>query len=325
MYGKHLKSSLWRNLGKIGVLVALGNAAIGLVHYFPLFFGEDGAPLVRYFGMCFLGMAVGLLGLCIIDPHISSQEMADSAKEGNTGAGLVFLGRCIFLAVVILLCSSAVHAAETILSPPAAALSKLPILKDELKTYWSSLDDRAIIGAQIEQETCITLKHKSCWNEKAQLLTYREQGVGLGQLTRTFNSNKTVRMDALGEMVAKYPKELAGLSWANWSDPKLQLRAIVLKDRDNCNSIKNTKTQTDQLQMCMAAYNGGMGGLRSDRTACRGKVGCDPAIWFGHVEKTSLKSKLAMKGYGKSPFEINREYVVNVFKIRKPRYLILNA
>jgi hypothetical protein len=324
MYGNHLKTSLWRNLGKICLLLGLGIASMVLVQHFPLFFGEDGAPLLRYFGMCFIGMAVGLIGLCIIDPHINSQEMADGAKSGNTAAGLMFLGRCLFLSVVIMLCSSAVHA-EVFQSPPQAALSKLPILKDELKTHWSALQDRAVVGAQVEQETCISLKHRSCWNEKAQLLTSREQGVGLGQLTRAFNPNKTVRFDALGEMVAKYPKELSGLSWANWSDPKLQMRAIVLKNRDNCNAIKDTKTQSDQLQMCMAAYNGGMGGLRSDRTACRGKVGCDQRIWFGNVEKTSLKSKVAMKGYGKSPFEINREYVVNIFQIRKPRYLILNA
>jgi membrane-bound lytic murein transglycosylase MltF len=72
--------------------------------------------------------------------------------------------------------------------------------------------------------------------------------------------------------------------------------------------------------MALAAYNGGLGGLAQDRRLCRATPGCDQSKWTGHVEKTSYKAKIAVKGYGKSFFEINREYVRNVMNIRKAKY-----
>lgn len=128
----------------------------------------------------------------------------------------------------------------------------------------------------------------------------------------------------MGELKAKYPKELGGLSWDNWTDPRLQIRALVLKDRDACRRIRDTATQNDNMLMCMAAYNGGVGGLNNDRTLCRAKPGCNPGLWYGHVEHTSYKSRTVIPGYGKSPMEINREYVYNIDKIRRPRYLRLD-
>ena len=59
----------------------------------------------------------------------------------------------------------------------------------------------------------------------------------------------------------------------------------------------------------------------SDRRVCQATAGCDPGRWFGHVEKTSLKARAAIKGYGKSFFDINREYVVNVLQVRRSKYI----
>lgn len=129
----------------------------------------------------------------------------------------------------------------------------------------------------------------------------------------------------MADMKAKYPKELAGLDWSNWKDARLQLRALVLMDRDLCSQIKNTKTEKDRLLMCLAAYNGGRAGLESDRSSCRAKPGCDPGVWYGNVELTSLKSKVAMTGYGgQSPFSINRGYPKTIDQIRQKRYVVLN-
>lgn len=320
-YLKLVSQSLRRNVIKLTALLFFGFLAVWLTESYPMSFGETGAPLVRGFGICFLGLAAGFLGLCILDPHVSSQQLVEeSLKNNNTAAGLVFVGRSILLALVLILMATSARANQ----PPAAAVAKLPILKQELEKHWPALTSRDYIGAQIEQETCITLKHSSCWNENAQLLTHREQGVGLGQLTRAFYPDGRLRFDAMAELKARYPKELENLSWESWRSIRLQLRAVVLKDRDLCASIRNAATEKDRMQMCMAAYNGGFGGLSNDRLACRAKPGCDHTRWFGHVEHTSMKSKLRMKGYGRSPFEINREYVHTIERVRRPRYALLN-
>lgn len=229
------------------------------------------------------------------------------------------------LIVFMLAVGATVANAQTKLpEPPAAAKAKLPILVQELDAYWPALTMRDFIGGQIEQESCIHLKHRFCWSEKAQLKTPREQGVGLGQLTRAFHPDGRVRFDAMGELKAKYPRELRYLTWDNWSDARLQLRAVVLKDRDICKNIKNTATEKDQMLMCLVAYNGGPGGLKRDRVACSGKSGCNPALWYGHVELTSLKSRVKMVGYGRSPYEISREYPKTIDHIRRKRYHSLN-
>ena len=208
---------------------------------------------------------------------------------------------------------------------PPNAVGKILILQEEERAYWPDLKFGSFLGAQIEQETCVSLKSKSCWSDSAQLLTSREQGVGLGQLTRAFKPNGTIRFDAMADLKARHPVALAGLSWGNWKDTRLQLRAVVLKDHDTCTAIKNTATQKDNILMCMAAYNGGGGGLSSDRIACRATKGCDYRVWYGNVENTSYKSMFVIPGYGRSPFTINREYVTNIDKIRRPRYLRLDA
>jgi hypothetical protein len=125
----------------------------------------------------------------------------------------------------------------------------------------------------------------------------------------------------LAELKKAFPKELAEMSWEKPYDPTLQLRGLVLKDKQGFSLIQGASTDLDRLAMSFAAYNGGSGGLNSDRRACAGTKNCNPGIWFGHVEKTSLKAKTAVHGYGKSFFEINREYVANILVVRRAKYL----
>ena len=156
---QQIRTSLRRNAAKLCILAFLGLMAVHAVDNYPLFFGDVGAPLLRGFGLVFLGLSVGILALCIIDPHVSSGELVDKAlKENNTAAGLLFIGRCILLALVLMLVATASRAQGL----PANAVAKLPILKQELVSHWPELALRSYLGAQIEQETCISLKNKSC-------------------------------------------------------------------------------------------------------------------------------------------------------------------
>lgn len=310
-----------RGLSRIILLALIGQVMLYLSSNQAEVLGATYAPLLFGLGICFTGLAWGDFALRILQPHVDSQNLADRAAETPNGAGYIYLGRSILAAVILMLMVTASRASE---QPPVGAIPLLPVLKAQTSQYWPSMPLPSALGAQVEQETCITLKSKGCWSPKAELRTSREQGVGLGQLTRAFRPDGTTRFDALGDITKSYPQALAGLTWDNRYDPTLQLRALVLKNKQGYELVGKASTDYDRLAMSFAAYNGGSGGLNSDRRACAGTPGCDPGKWFGNVEFTSLKAKAAVPGYGKSFFAINREYVTNVMKVRRVRYTQLD-
>lgn len=309
--------SLIRGLPRILALALLGIAFLSLAHYLPDLLGPIASPVLFGLGLSLVGLAAGDVGLRLLQPYVNTRMAVHAAMtDGNVGAGLVYLGRCILAAVVLLLTVTASRAE----SPPEAAKALLPILAAQQHEFWPAMPYPASLGAQVEQETCPSLRSRQCWNPRAELRTTREQGVGLGQITRAFRADGSTRFDALTELRQAYPKELQGWSWENRYAPELQLRALVLKDRQNFEAVKDAVSQADRLAMAFAAYNGGLAGLASDRRACAGTSGCDVGKWFGHVEHTSLKAKTAVPGYGQSFFAINREYVRNIMLIRAKRY-----
>lgn len=315
-------SSLGRGILRIAILAILGVLNIGASMLLPITIGAVAAPVAFGAGLCFLGLAAGDFALRILQPGVDTQMAAGLAvKEGNIAAGLVYIGRCILAGIVLMLLVTASRAE----SPPAAALALLPVLKHEQVRVWPELKSASVLGAQVEQETCRSLKSSSCWNPRAEFRTSREQGIGLGQLTRAFRPDGTTRFDSLTEIASRYPGELAGLSWENRYDSTLQIRALLLKDRQIHNMVMDSDSQGDRLAMMLAAYNGGFAGLESDRRSCAATTGCNSGKWFGHVENTSIKAKTAIPGYGKSFFAINREYVKNIMLVRRVRYFELDA
>lgn len=316
-----LKRSFWQCL----VILLIGVVCIQVAERVPQALGELFAPLVRGFGLVAVGVAVAKAVLNVLDPYSSTKQLVEEAlRDKNLASGLVYIGRSVLMCVVIVVMCSASRAAT--LEAPPQAVALFPTLKAEQQAYWSELKNPSYLAAQIEQETCASLKNSKCWNYLAELKTSREHGVGLGQLTIAYSAAGTVRFDALTELVQHHPKDLKGFSWSNWKDPRLQVRGVILKDRDTCNRITNTKTQADLVAMCMSAYNGGFTGLSNDRLSCRAKAGCDAGVWFGNVELTSIKAKTVIPGYGgQSPFSINRTYVQNVMNVRRGRYVHLDV
>lgn len=198
-------------------------------------------------------------------------------------------------------------------SLPSGAILYLPILAEEITARWPDVPSRSAMGSQVEQETCITLRHRSCWNPHAELKTDREYGFGFGQLTITR------RFNAWAE-VKTFDPSLRNWKWENRYDPRLQLRSMIVKNRFNFARLGGTTPQ-DRLAFALAGYNGGLGGVVADISLCKATPGCDPGRWFGNVEKTSRKSRVKWKGYGASAFEINREYVRNVLHVRRQKYV----
>ena len=175
-----------------------------------------------------------------------------------------------------------------------------------------------LLGGLIEQESCISLKHSRCWDPSSKLKTPREYGVGLGQITIAYNTNGTIRFDALEEIRAKHRPELYELSWLNVkARPDLQIKAIILKMKDNYNYY--SKTTKDPLAFADASYNGGIGSLDKERRACYISKDCDASLWFGNVENYCMKSKAALYGTRSACF-INREHVTNVLLVRSSKY-----
>ena len=92
-------------------------------------------------------------------------------------------------------------------------------------------------------------------------------------------------------------------------------------DRIAYKQITFASSDFERQAFMFSAYNGGAGGVFKDRALCRATTGCDQNKWFGNVEKYSFKSKVAAKGYGKSFFEINREYVQGIMNSRWIKYM----
>lgn len=197
---------------------------------------------------------------------------------------------------------------------PKAAVSLLPILWMEIAAIWPDVPLKSALAAQVEQETCITLTHSKCWNPRAELKTDREYGFGLGQITvtdrfNTFTELRQQNRDALGRW-----------EWKDRYDPRMQLRALTLMDRSLYQSMGFAANSYERMALQFAGYNGGRGGVLKDRLVCRETTGCDPTRWFENIENTSTKSRVKWKGYGKSAFEINREYVQNIMVVRRGKY-----
>lgn len=195
---------------------------------------------------------------------------------------------------------------------PAAALALLPVLHMEITTKWPTMPLRSTIAAQIEKESCISLKHSKCWNPRAELKTSREYGFGLGQITITS------RFNVFEELKAEH-KTLSDWKWEDRFDARYQIRAVVLKDQRTYYAIKGATTEIDRLSFMFSAYNGGLGGVTKDRVLCSNTKGCDKNKWKGNVENTSYKSKTAVKGYGQSFFAINRGYVDQIINLQPRR------
>lgn len=196
---------------------------------------------------------------------------------------------------------------------PLNAVTYLPVLVQEVCSHWEDAPHPVYLPAQVEQETCSSLKSKRCWNPRTELKTEREYGFGLGQITVTSRFNVFNEAKALD-------LSLKNWKWEDRYDPAYQLRTLVLMDRRNYNTFKLATSTTERMAFALAAYNGGVGGTLNDIKMCRATPDCDSSKWFGNVEHTSLKSRTKWQGYGQSFFEINRGYVHNIIHVRFQKY-----
>ena len=245
-------------------------------------------------------------------PEADQRRLFAKAAEDPVGAGLALIALAIVFVGLLLVFSPRAHA-DTL---PAGFATYGPILKAEQRAYWPGHPDPAALAALVEQESCAS--RAACWNPGARLKTSREEGAGMGQLTRAYRADGSVRFDALADLRDQYGAELSGLSWDTvYKRPDLQLRAVVLMSRDAARPFRGS---TGWLHFGDAGYNGGVAGVQRERRACKLSAGCDPAQWFAHVEAHCLKSRQPLYG-NRSACDINREHVRNVFLVRRAKYV----
>jgi len=260
-------------------------------------------------------------------PEADGQMLHQIAKMAPVGAGLALVYRgLVFVALAMVFAAVAGNAsaqdARTYI--PAQAPQHLPALKDLMARHWPAMPTPWVLAGQIEKESCITLKHPRCWNATSRLKSQREEGAGLGQITRTWRVDGSLRFDALAELKAQHPA-LAALNWGNvYQRPDLQLLAIVLKNRDNHAAFAAVHSERERLILATLAYNRGVGGVKAEMRACRLKAGCDPQRWAGHVETTCTASRRPLYA-GRSACDISRAYPLDVIDRRAPKYRALMA
>lgn len=203
---------------------------------------------------------------------------------------------------------------------PEKAYSLLPVFYKETLRLMPTIPEPAYFGALAEQESCISLRHSRCMSPTSRLLSKREDGQGLFQITKAFNSDGSIRFDSLSETRRRYIDELKELSWTNVAKrPDLQIRTAILMVRENYTRLSGVKDPYIRLQMADAAYNGGVGGTLKERTACGLAKDCDAQYWFNHVERYCLKSRKKLYG-DRSACDINREHPKTLFQIRLGKY-----
>ncbi len=251
-------------------------------------------------------------------PEANQRNLFAKASEGSTGAGLALIAMAIAFVGLLMVFAPRAHATEL----PAGFIKYGPILKAEQRHYWSDHPDAVVLAGLVEQESCISLKSKGCWNPSAQLRTSREEGAGMGQITRAYRSNGMLRFDALSDLHDRYEVELMDMSWSNiYARPELQLRSIVLMSRD---AAKPFRSAPDMLSFGDAAYNGGKDGVQKERRACALTKNCNPGKWVANVESHCLKSRQPLYG-GRNACDINREHVHNALLVRPAKYRLMWA
>ncbi|AXE32862.1 hypothetical protein DK843_00200 [Chromobacterium phragmitis] len=74
------------------------------------------------------------------------------------------------------------------------------------------------------------------------------------------------------------------------------------------------------LAVMDAACNSGPGSVLMRRRLCADTQGCDPARWFGGLERTSGQSRRRQMGCGQSFADMTNAHVRNVMLVRRGRY-----
>jgi len=225
----------------------------------------------------------------------------------------------IVLLCVLSLFVSQVQAQNPKTYIPKNAITLLPTLKGEVNNAFPNTTIPQYFGALIEHESCISLTHSRCWSSTSALDTPRELGIGLGQITKAYNTDGSIRFDSLSDLRRAHMAELQELSWDNVRQrPDLQMRAIILMTADNRKTFWQVKQEIENAKMADAAYNAGPSRIAKKRLQCSLSKGCDPQIWDDNVENINVTGTKVLYG-NRTAHDIMTHHVSDVW-MRMDKY-----
>ena len=103
----------------------------------------------------------------------------------------------------------------------------------------------------------------------------------------------------------RYPMTTPSCEGAHWSDPNCAFRAQI-------DYMKYTRGpylfSPDVWAFGQAAYNGGPRWTKRETRLCAAIPGCDPRLWYGHVEKVCHPKRAAWA------CEENRDYPIRIHR-----------
>lgn len=312
-------AEIWRF--RLIVAVLLAAAVVGWFYVTDPEHGADTALRVQFlaWALVVVGPAY-LVRRALLGEARSHVAWRKAMVEKSIPATIAWVALAVVQALIFVSILFATMGSARAADLPPLAKQYLPVLQAEQRAHWPGIVDPVTLGAQVEQETCPSLKSRSCWNTRAELKTCYENGFGLAQITIAYDCKGNTRFDNFAAARGLDPS-LRTWAWADRYDPARQLRTLVLMDRNAYNAVTNVPEAHERLAMAFSAYNGGLGGVRADRRLCAQIPDCDPTRWFGNVELHSLKARAARAGYGQSAFAINRGYVQNVMVVRRAHYV----
>jgi soluble lytic murein transglycosylase-like protein len=169
--------------------------------------------------------------------------------------------RALTLAVMALLALAFGGSASA--EPSASVPYKRDVIR-EGRALFGMTSPAAMFGAQIQTE--------SGWRPNAHSI----YAAGLAQFIPS----------TANYMARRYPLDLGS---GNALDPQWSIRALVRYDYDLHQPI-SAVSDCDRWAFTLSAYNGGPGWIPRDRAMCSAHEGCDPAAWWGSVERYSSRS-----------------------------------
>jgi hypothetical protein len=280
-------------------------------------FGARELSWLTLLGLVVVGVALAYFGTKARHdyPEADARELFRVAAPHPIGAGLalnalaiVFLGCCMLIAPLL-------ARAEAV---PVQANAHLPALRAALQANWPDHPWPAYFGGLVDHESACP-RPSSCWRPTARLLTWREEGCGMPQLTRAWRRDGTLRFDTLGELSRRHAP-LRDLNWANcYARPDLQLQALVLMSKHVWETIQGVPDDGARLAMADSGYNAGEHRVHADRRACGLAKSCDSRLWWGHVELWCTASRQPIYGT-RSACDINRHHVRDVLLTRAHWY-----
>lgn len=214
-------------------------------------------------------------------------------------------------AVVAMMFTSLAGAQDvrTYIHPRAVPLQS--VIKEQASIYAPGLKYPWMMAAIIDHETCPGYKSAKCWSTNAELRNSREQGLGLPQMTRTWNADGSVRFDNMKNLREKYPAALGELDWDTFrGHPELQVRSGLVLLYEEYRRLNTITSEDERNNMTRSAYNGGGGRVSQARQRCKLAANCNPQLWYNNVELHLPQSRVKIPNYGnRSPYEINTHYV----------------